>query len=57
MNQDNSENNMNTDKDNQTKKTVLKGVRVSEEAHKILRRKSFEEEKSIREIIDELLDI
>ncbi|MDT2463791.1 hypothetical protein [Enterococcus avium] len=31
MNQDNSENNINTDKDNQTKKTVLKGVRVSEE--------------------------
>lgn len=39
------------------KKTVLKSIRVSEQAHKQLRIKSVETDKSIRELIDELLGI
>ncbi|MGH2083342.1 ribbon-helix-helix protein [Aerococcus urinaeequi] len=39
------------------KKTVLKSIRVSEQAHKQLRLQSVKEDKSIRELIDELLDI
>ena len=39
------------------KKTVLKGIRVSEKAHRKLRLQSAKEDKSIREIIDEMLEI
>lgn len=38
-------------------KSVLKSIRVSEKAHKKLRLQSVKEDKSVRQLIDELLEI